>query len=244
MNSSFKSAEKAGFWSGVLFWLVMVMSVGLMVFPDIEPWLQPLLILASIAGVLIGIIGGLAQNRGNRLLRASQLSDALGSGIGDPLRQDYYNSPLLPGIPRLASTTLENTLFTQRILEKMVTKERWSTFFYVAVFIVLLAWRKSSLSVVGFVAQTVFSADVILSWWQMERYRIRASQVHEQLRQFFVQGGDATKPNATAIVLAAFTDYECAKDEASFPLSSSVFKAINPAVSAEWEKIKATIKLT
>ena len=244
MKSSFKSAENAGVWSGSMFWAVMVMSGGLIICPDIEPWVQPLLILASIAGIVVGVIGEVAQNRGNRLLRASQLSDALGSGIGDPLRQDYYNSPLLPGIPRLASTTLENTLFTRRILEKMETKERITTFFYIAVFIVLLSSRKTPFPIVVFVVQTVFSADVILSWWRMERYRIRVSQVHEQLRQFFVQGGAAKKPNATAIILAAFTDYECAKDEASFPLSSSVFKAINPTVSAEWKQIKATINLT
>ena len=37
-----------------------------------------------------------------------------------------------------------------------------------------------------------------------------------------------------AIVLDAFTEYECAKDEASIPLSSRIFAKINALESELW----------
>jgi hypothetical protein len=52
------------------------------------------------------------------------------------------------------------------------------------------------------------------------------------------------QPGDTAIVLAAFTDYECAKDEAVIPIDHKVFDRLNPALSKKWEGIKQRLKIS
>jgi hypothetical protein len=239
----FKVARRADTVSTWLFWIVTAVSAVLLVFPEPSvAWLlNPILILAVIAGIGCGIVVTVYQNQGNRLLRASQLTDALGGAIGEPLREDYYNSPTRKSMTRLASTTLENTLFTTTVLMKMLRNERIAAGVYLSLFILLLAYRGTSINWLVFLAQTLFSADVVLNWFRMERFRFRTSQVHEQLRQFFLQGGSAKKPNGMAIVLAAFTDYECAKDEAAMPLDTAIFSRINTPTSARWEEIKQAL---
>lgn len=244
-NNSFKVAAQAEAFSAWVFWVLTAASAALLVpyFQRLEGFLQPLLIVGAISGILAGAIVTVYQNQGNRLLRASQLTNALGSPIGDAVRDDYYNTALPPSLTRLAATTLENTLFTTEVLMKMLRKERAAVAIYITIFLLLLAYRGTSLNWLVFLAQSLFSADVVLSWLRMERFRLRTVQVHEQLRQFFLQGGNAKKPNGVAIILAAFTDYECAKDEAGMPLDSSIFTTINPAVSQRWETLKHSLGL-
>lgn len=244
-NDNFRvaeSAEKVSLW---IFWAVTIISGVLLLFPisTLESLLHPILIIAAVAGIATGALITIYQNQGNRLLRASQLSDALGAAVGDSLRADYYNSPLRKSVSRLASTTMENTLFSSEVLMKMLRRERISGGVYLTIFLLLLAYRSTSLSWLVFLTQILFSADVILGWFRMERFRFRTTQVYEQLKQFFLQGGSTDAPNGMAIVLAAFTDYECAKDEAAMPLSSEVFNRINAPVSLRWEEIKKSLNI-
>ncbi len=107
-----------------------------------------------------------------------------------------------------------------------------------------MAIRWTSTEWLLLLAQTLFSGDLILNWVRMERFRDRTLRVHESLRQFFLQGGDTTKANGLAIVVAAFTDYECAKDEAAARLDSSVFNKMNSDLSQRWEELEAQLKIT
>lgn len=210
---------------------------------NFETVLHPALIVACIGGVIGGAITGLAQTQGNQFLRASQLSDSLGASIGQAMRDDYYNSAVPSSLTRLAVTTLENTLHTMRVLSRMLVKERIAIGSYLVIFLLLMAYRWTSSNWLLFLAQTVFSADIVLRWLKMERFCFRAGQVHEHLRRFFLQGGKVRTPNGTAIVLSAFADYECAKDEAAIPIDSKIFNETNAVVSAEWIELKRTLRI-
>ena len=48
-------------------------------------------------------------------------------------------------------------------------------------------------------------------------------------------------PNRTALLLASFTEYECAKDEASRALDPEDFDKVNPEVSIEWNEAKGLL---
>jgi hypothetical protein len=240
--TSFEVAERLDKAAKWIFLTVTAASFTLL-FPksSAESLLDPILIVGAIADIVCGTLIGVFQNQGNRLLRASQLADSLGGAIGQPLRDDYYNSPLRKSMTRLASTTLENTLFTNTVLSRMLKRERIGAGIYLTIFLLLLAFRNTSLNWLVFLAQSLFSAHVVTKWFQMERFRFRTAQVHEQLRQFFLQGGRTKDPNGIPIVLAAFTDYECAKDEAAMPLDTRIFRQINDATSTRWEEMRKAL---
>lgn len=238
-----KKAEKCG---GQIFYVVTAISIALLVWPGprLQEILHPLLIVGASIAIICTAVSTIFQNQGNHLLRAAQLSNALGSASGEQVRSDYYNSPLAPSILRLASTTLENTLFTSEILSKMLMGKRVKIAAYACVLLLLLGFRWTSTDLLVVLAQALFSADLVLAWIRMERFHIRTVRVHEHLRQFFLQGGDIGKPNGMAIALAAFTDYECAKDEAAMPLDDSIFKRLNPTLSQRWEDMKRQLNIS
>ncbi|MES3030961.1 MAG: hypothetical protein V4697_00950 [Patescibacteria group bacterium] len=236
------TAERVG---SKLFLAVTAISSVLLVFPreEVESWLHPLLIVAAFAAVTCSVVTMNYQTEGNRLLRATQLSNSLGATIGDAPRQDYFNNSVPPSFLRLAATTLENTLFSKEVLSRMLVTERAKVGAYAVILILLLSLRWTSTSWLLLTAQTIFSADLILAWIRMERFRQKTVRVHECIRQFFLQQGDAKKPNNVAIIVASFTDYECAKDEASVPLDSAVFEKLNAQVSERWEVMKAQLQV-
>jgi hypothetical protein len=247
MNSSecFRVAARSEVIGSQTFYAVTVTSGILVAFPrpELEALLHPILIVAAFVAIVSTAVTSIYQTQGNHLLRASQLSDALEATVGDKTPESYFNSPVSPSFQRLATTTLENTLFTGEILSKMLVKERWKIAIYSCTLLLLLTCRETSTGWLLLLAQTLFSADLVLAWIRMERYRVRTNQVHESLRQFFLQDGSVEKPNGLAIVLAAFTDYECAKDEATLPLDSAVFGKLNEVFSKRWEEMKLQLNI-
>jgi hypothetical protein len=236
------NSDRFGTW---IFYVVLIFSAVLLLFPGptAESWLHPCLVALAILAIVSTVITTIYQTEGNRILRASQLSDAFGVGIGDQIRDGYYNNDLPKTAQRLAATTLENTFFTKEILLKMLTKERIKNLTYFVLTVALFVCRWTSTSWLLMLAQTVFSADLILEWIRLERLRMRAGRVHANLEQFFLQKGDIRQPSNIAILLAAFADYECAKDEAGIPLDPKVFRKLNPSLSKKWDAIKARLNI-
>jgi len=236
----FNVAKKFDKFGSVVFSLVLAISIALLVFPGPhgEAILHPCLIVLAIAAIVCTVVTTIYQTEGNCALRDSQLSDGLGAGVGEPNREDYYNNALPKSMRRLAATTLENTFFTKEVLSAMATRERIKNAAYFLVLLALMACRWTSTEWLLILSQTLFSADLILQWIRLERFRLRTNRVYARLEQFFLQNADINRPNDIAILLAAFTDYECAKDEAVLPLDSEVFEKLNPRLSTEWEEIK------
>ena len=170
----FKAASKCvslGTWT---FYLVFVSSAVLLLFPCpiVESWLHPFLVALAVIAIVSTVFTTIYQTEGNRILRASQLSDAFGVGIGEQIRDGYYNNTLPKTARRLAATTLENTFFAKAILYEMLIKERIKNGMYFILLIALFVCRWPSTSWLLMLAQTVFSADLILKWIHLERFRI------------------------------------------------------------------------
>lgn len=244
-SNSFIVASNSQRVAGWIFWLIAAISVVLILCPasGFDCYLQPVLVVLSIGGLISGFVTMIYQNRGNHFLRASQLTNSLGVPVGDELRTTYYNNDCPPSIVRLAATTMENSLFTSEVLAVMLRSERTKTAGYLVLFVWFLAYRNTSLNWVVLMAQSVFSADIILNWLKMERFRFRAWEVHKRLHDLFLHGSSPKKQIGIAVILAAFSDYECAKDEAAMVLDGKVFEKLNPSVSARWEDIKRNLKI-
>ena len=246
MNSKecFQDAGRATIAGSWIFYGVTAVSAVLLVFPGpaLPPYLHPLLVVAAAASVVFTVIAAVLQTRGNRLLRESQLADALNSGLAARPQAGYYNNDLAPGVDRLAVTTLENTLFSAAIADRMLRTERLRNGIYLLILILLMVSRGTGTELLLLLAQTVFSADLILNWIRLEVFRARTAAVHQRLKDVFLQGGTAAN-NRLAILLAAFAEYECAKDTAAMPLDSKLFNVMNPELTAEWEQLKRQLSL-
>jgi hypothetical protein len=235
-------SDACGEW---IFRGVFALSAVALLFPQpsVQEIVNPMLIAAAVAGVVVGAVGPIWQNEGNRLLRCTQLTNALGAPLGEDARKNYYNN-LVPASPdRLVVTTFENSFFTTEILQHMLWRRRLVAGGYLLVFVLLIASRWTSSGSLVLLAQTVFSVDVVLHWIRMERFSYRVNRVRQGLHQFFVQGGTAGDQNGLAITLAAFADYECAKDEAAMPIDGRLFKKLNPKLSKQWDQLRATLKI-
>jgi low affinity Fe/Cu permease len=239
-SSHFQLASKADFYGKIIFCAVFMVSLVLAIFPNpqVEAIGHPLLVAFAVLAIISTIVTTIQQTEGNRALRASQLTDALGAKIGEVIRADYYNNDLTTSVRRLAATTMENALFTKEILSKMAIRERTKNGAYLILLLILSVCRQTPTSWILIIAQTLFSADLILKWIRLERFRNRANRVYEGFQQFFLQEGDTNKPNHMAILLAGFTDYECAKDEAVLPLDEKIFQKLNPALSVNWQQTR------
>jgi hypothetical protein len=163
--------------------------------------------------------------------------------MGEKARENYFNTDLPPSLARLAATTFENTFFTTAVLCKMLFWERIRGGAYLLLFMFLMAARWPTLPWLLFLAQTLFSSDVALHWLRMECFCSRVARVKDRLHQFFLQGGDVTKHEGLAVLLIAFTDYECAKDEAAMPLDEKAFRRLNPSSSKKWNRLRAQLKI-
>jgi len=246
VDQRFRAAAISDRVSTIIFWVVAALSALLLLVesPLVNRIVEPILIVAGISGIGAAFLTSVLQTRGNGLLRESQLSTSLGASTGDSIKPDYYNNQLPNSLARLAATTLENTLHTLRVLSRMLRRERTITSVYLILFVLLMAYRWTSLPWLLLLTQTLFSTEVALRWFRMERLNFRTNQVHNRLRQFFQQGGKTRTPNGIAIALAAFTDYECAKDEAALPLDSKVFHKLNRSVSTEWDQMRRKLNIS
>jgi hypothetical protein len=246
IDDSFGVALRAANIGSKVFYAVASLSAVLVISPEhgIVSVLHPLLIVGALLSVACTVVISIYQVQGNRQLRAAQLSDALGADTGEESREGYFASPLGKSMLRLASTTLQNSYFTKGILSAMVLRERIRTGVFLIIMVLLFSFRWTTTEWLLLLAQTIFSADLILFWIRMERYQMRTAQVYERLLQFFQQCGTVDTPNGMALVLSAFADYECAKDEAAMPIDQQLFKSLNHSLSKKWEALVKALKLS
>jgi hypothetical protein len=237
-ESNFTIARRIAATSGILFILVLAMSVTLVATADagVSAIVIPGLVCLTVIGPVLSITLRHFQVKGNLLLRDSQYRNSFQVPIGDSVRDDYYNNVVKPSVKRLGATTLENTKFTLAVLDKMLWWSRLKTLIYFVVFVALLAVRQIDLGWILLATQTMFSSDVIARWYSMERFRLRTKECRVQLKQHYIESAKKESLVSHAFILRAFTNYECAKDEFAEPLSQKVFDKLNPQVSELWDK--------
>lgn len=178
--------------------------------------------------------------RSERMRRKQLLTDSLGLQLVAETTVKYYNNPFEPSVKRLAANILENSFFTQHVLERMLVGERIRVFLYFLLWIVAAASNRICEDVIVVFSQSLFSAEIIARWITMEIYRLRCSEVYSDMFKYFSTGLHAGT-EALPCVVDGFSDYECAKASANIVTSSKIFYKINPALTVDWEKIKVKL---
>ena len=153
----------------------------------------------------------------------------------------YYNNDFKDPIKRMAAQVLENSLFSKEIALRMARRERVKVAVYALIWFVLLYNRRTDLGWIVAASQAIFSEQILSKLFRLEWLRIRFEKTFDDVFRLFQTKPSVAQFNAHA--LDALSMYETAKANAGITLSSTIFDDLNPTLSTEWDKVKATLKI-
>jgi hypothetical protein len=153
----------------------------------------------------------------------------------------YYNNDFKDPIKRMAAQVLENSFFSKEITLRMARRERIKVAVYALIWLVLLHNRRTDLGWIVAASQAIFSEQILSKLFRLEWLRIRFEKTFDDVFRLFQIKSSVGQFNAHA--LDALTMYETAKANAGITLSSTIFDDLNPTLSTEWDKVKATLKI-
>ena len=153
----------------------------------------------------------------------------------------YYNNDFKDPIKRMAAQVLENSLFSKEIALRMARRERVKGAVYALIWFVLLYNRRTDLGWIVAASQAIFSEQILSKLFRLEWLRIRFEKTFDDVFRLFQTKPSVAQFNAHA--LDALSMYETAKANAGITLSSTIFDDLNPTLSTEWDKVKATLKI-
>lgn len=181
------------------------------------------------------------QPRAERKRRQDFVSAAFGADLIHQRTDGYYNNDCRDPVRRLAAQTLENSLFSKSIAGRMARRERIHIAAYTIIWLLCVFNRQTDLGLVVAASQVVFGQQIVLRWVQLEWSRICFERTFDDLYSLFLSKPPIAKFNPIAV--DALLNYETAKASAAVTLSSKVFDEINPSVTEEWQKIRASLNI-
>lgn len=244
----FLALDKANVWSDWIFYFTAVVSVVVLFVERAEHPLLFNVLSVVFAVAVIAVFGiGLAV-RLYWMPRADEarIQDFFANAYDIPLTHitttGYYNNNATDAVRRVAAQALENALFSKNIALKMLSRERWRAVLYAALWLTAAINRTTDIGWIVGVSQIVFSEQIISRWFRLEWLRQKFEATYSTLYQLF-QSAPESSANFHARSVAAFVIYESAKANSAVTLSTSDFQEMNPALTAEWEKIKQVLKI-
>lgn len=153
----------------------------------------------------------------------------------------YSNNDFKDPIKRMAAQVLENSLFSKEIAQRIAHVERGKVEVYALIWLVLLHNRRTDLGWIVAASQALFSEQILSKWLRLEWLRDRFEKTFDDVFKLF-----QTRPAVAqfqAHALHALSMYETAKANASITLSSEIFDDLNATLSAEWDKVKSTLRM-
>jgi hypothetical protein len=153
----------------------------------------------------------------------------------------YYNNDETNSFRRLALSVMESSFFTSRICQAMLLRTRIATATYLAAWLYLALSRETDLGLIAAGAQALFSEILLSKWLRLEWLRQRSEKVYTHLGQLLKTARSFNKELTRAQAVEYVSYYETSKSNAGVVLSDSIFKKLNPSLSAEWEKILKTL---
>ena len=151
----------------------------------------------------------------------------------------YYNNAATTPTARTAAQILESAFFTKNNLNKCTVAERAKISVYLLAWTIALVNRTTELELLSVGAQAVFSEQLLSRWLRFEHFRGEAEKIFQELYRLCQQ----SRSNLDSIGAEYLGRYEILKATTSYSLSTRVFEKNNLKWNAEWESIRATLKL-
>lgn len=212
--------------------------------PALYDGVQIAFILAVLIAALLGLI---ARFYVAPRAAAKRRQDLLSNTFGVPLTHDtsagYYNNDQTNPFRRLAASTMESAFFTAAIARDMLLIERIKILAYLLLWIIAALIRSTDLTMIAVAAQIVFGEQTLSKWLRMEWLRMRSESVFSGLHSLFATHTAANAPVLQAHILEHYSEYETAKSAAHVFLSTRIFKKRNPDLTAEWDRIRASLTI-
>lgn len=195
-----------------------------------------------VAMFLLSLISRLyLMPRAQEMRRQEFLSTAYGVRLIHEQTRGYYNNNARTPTKKLAAQLLENSLFSKTIAIRMARWERAKVGVYFALWLFAVFNRSTDIGVVAAASQALFSEQILSKWTRLEWLRMRCEFTYERVYSLF-QSNPASF-TFDAMIIDYLGAYEAAKANAGVSLSSKVFDEVNAEVSAEWERIRETLRI-
>lgn len=243
----YEAVERADKVSDGLFYSSAILSFASLLVekhahPAIYDWVMILFALAVIALFVVGLTCRLYfVPRAEDKRRQDFFTNACGVGLTHEKTDGYYNNDLLEPIKRIAAQVLENSHFSKAIALRMAHAERIKVLIYAILWVVCLFYRQSDLGIVIAASQAVFSEQIMSKWLRLEWLRTRFEKTYDDVYRLFQS--KPAEPKFRAMALESLGMYETAKANGAIILSSGVFRRLNAGLSAEWDRIKAELRI-
>lgn len=229
-----------------LFWVNVTLSLCILFldnYPEFKSWFNIAFVITTLLYSLATLslsLWVLPKAEGHRSTHL--IADSLGVALDRETTNLYYNNNFQPSIKRLGANLFENSLFSSRVLEIMLVRERIKTFGFLLFWLVIVIYRNTSLDLISLGAQTLFASSLLNDYLRQEAARIRFKYIFDRLWDLFLYG--APKENtASGVILNLTNRYESTKSSLPVSLDSKIFKEINSEVTDEWEHIKSQLNI-
>lgn len=246
-KSYYDAVELADKMSDWLFYAGAVLSIATLfvdraVYPDAYDVLLIAFGISVFALFAIGLASRLYLTpRAEDKRRQDFFSSACGVNLIHQKTDGYYNNDFTDPIKRMAAQVLENSHFSKAIALRMAKGERIKIVIYAVLWLICLLYRRTDLGVVVAASQAVFSEQVLARWIRLEWLRMRFEKTFDDVYKVFQSQPPVGEFNA--MTLDALSMYETAKANAAITLSSRIFEDLNATLSADWDAIKAALKI-
>jgi hypothetical protein len=239
-----RRADKA---SDILFYLAAVLSFAVVIidedaFPNVWIWANIAFVIFVFAFFSIGMICRLYLTpRAEDARRRDLFTNSFSINLTHEVSTGYYNNEETNPFRRMALSVMESSFFTKKIAKEMLFSNRIIAVGYLVGWLVYVLTRDNDLGLVAAGAQALFSEIIISKWFRLEWLRIRSEAVYELLKKLLMNSASFNNENTRAQVVEAVSLYETGKANAGIVLSDGIFQRRNPELSAEWDKILATL---
>jgi hypothetical protein len=243
----FKAVELAEIANEALFYLGALLSFATLLVdkathPKLYEWTLAAFVVVTVALFAIGLCSRLywiPRAEGKR--RQDFFTSACSVGLTHQPSDGYYNNDYTDSIDRMAAQVFENSLFSKSIALRMAWTERTKVSVYALAWIVCLMNRETDLGWAVAATQAIFSEQVLSKAFRLEWLRVEFEKTYEAMYRLF-----QARPKGaefTAMMLDTLASYETAKANGGVVLSSKIFQRLNPALSLEWDQVKATLRM-
>lgn len=234
--------------NGALFWISVMISFAIL-FLDAYPSVKSVVNIMFVVITITYFLGSLSLSlfllpRAQISRSTNMISNALGVTLDNEETQNYYNNTQNPSLIRLGMIIFENSLFSTRVISKMLVIQRIKIFCYLLIWILLLLYRDSSLELITVVAQTLFTSNIISNYLRLEMARAQFQRIYAESWNLFLRKSDQIDDITTGLILDLAIKYESVKASMTVVLSSKIFHKINAETTLEWENIKNKLSIS